>query len=63
MLTALVTMVTGVSGSVRSGSRATSRATSVVVVPPLSPIVSPGRTMAAAARAMRVFSSPMREVR
>ena len=63
MLTALVTRVTGMSGSVRSGRSTTSRATSVVVVPPLRPMESPGCTMAAAALAIRVFSSAILEVR
>ena len=63
MLTALVTRVTGTSGSVSAGRSAISRATSVVVVPPLRPMESPGCTRAAAALAIRVFSSAILEVR
>ena len=55
MLSALVT-------TVRSWRVASARATSVVVVPPVSPTDVPSSTSSAAARAIRCFSS-LRPVR
>ena len=59
MFSALVTTVSCVPSGVlpRSGRTARARATSVVVVPPLSPTTMPGATSAAAAVPIRCFSA------
>ena len=61
MLSALVTTVTAgeAEPAFRSARVASARATSVVVVPPLSPAIWPVRTSPAAAAAMRCFSVGM----
>ena len=56
MLSELVT-------TVRRGTSTSARATSVVVVPPVSPIAVPSATREAASRAIRRFSSPCRALR
>lgn len=63
MLSALVTTVSAGEPWARSGRPARARATSVVVVPPVRPITSPGVIRAATASLMRRFSAARREVR
>jgi hypothetical protein len=62
MLRALVTIVTPGSspGSIRCSVRPRTRDTSLVVVPPFSPITSPKCTMPATASAIAVFATALR---
>ncbi len=62
MFSALVTTVSAGEPEARSPRTASARATSVVVVPPVSPTASPGETSAATALAMRSFSEACRAV-
>ena len=64
MFSALVTTVSVGEGAAepRSGRVARALATSVVVVPPLSPATWPARTMLAASAPMRCFSDGCRSV-
>ncbi|CAM5277064.1 hypothetical protein SPURM210S_02850 [Streptomyces purpurascens] len=62
MFSAFVTMVSAGDPDVRSPRTARARATSVVVVPPVSPTASPGTTRSATAFAMRCFSEACRAV-